>query len=51
MLEKRLKLTENRKFQVEDRNEKGKGILERQTISIIKAKNIEELFGETKSTL
>jgi len=46
-----LKLLEKKKQQDESRNLKGIEILERHTVSLTKAKNIEELFGETKSTI
>jgi len=51
MHQRYLKLLEKKKQQDENRNLKGIEILERHTVSLTKANNIEELFGETKSTI
>ena len=51
MQDRFLKLMDKRKEQDQSRNMKDIEILERQTVSMVKAKNIEEIFGETKSTL
>ena len=49
--EKFMKLMERRKEQELSRNLKENNILEKQIISMKKANDIEDLFGETKYTI
>jgi hypothetical protein len=49
--ERYLRLMDKRKEQELSRNLKDNTILEKQIISMRKASNLEELFGETRSTI